>query len=134
MIDMTLIREDAAAGRRALERRGVASRVDEIAELDARRRAVQTERDALKNKQKTSSKDVPKLAGDEKTALLSELSALSDEIKRFDAEHDELEARVKELLLETPNLPHESVPDGAGDDNNVELRVEGMPPAFDFEV
>jgi len=134
MIDINLIRSDVDAVSRALARRGIKPRVDEILRLDERRRALQTQLDAMRNQKKTGSKDLQKLPAGEKAARLAELAKLSEEIKAMQAEHDEAETQVKALLLETPNLPHESVPDGAGDDNNVEVRTVGEPPSFDFAV
>jgi seryl-tRNA synthetase len=133
MLDIALIRSDPNAVRSALARRGITPKIDEIVELDRRRREIQTRLDSLRNEQKTRSKDVPKLQGDEKTSLLAELSSLSDEVQALGAEHDELDESVKVLLLETPNLPHDSVPDGAGDENNALVRTVGDPPGFGFE-
>jgi seryl-tRNA synthetase len=134
MIDIALIRSEPDVVRAALARRGMTPKVGEIVELDRERREIQTRLDALRNQQKTASKSVPKLSGDEKTKLLAELSTLSDEIKTLDAEHAEAEERVRQLLLETPNLPHSSVPDGAGDENNAEVRTVGSPPKLGFEA
>jgi seryl-tRNA synthetase len=134
MLDINLIRSDPEAERAGIARRGIAPRVDEILELDAKRRALQTRKDEAKAGQKRSSARVRELEGDDKQRLLAELKVLSDEIKRAEAEEEEVAARMRELLLETPNLPHPSVPDGAGDDNNEEVRVVGMPPAFSFDV
>jgi seryl-tRNA synthetase len=134
MIDLNLIRSDPDAVRTALARRGIAPPIDEILELDRIRRGLQTQVDALRNQQKTASKEVAKLDGHARTQRLAELKKLSDEIKALDAEHDTVEEKARALLLEVPNLPHSSVPDGAGDDSNVVLRTVGEPPAFDFEV
>jgi len=134
MIDVNLIRSDPDAVRTALARRGITPPIDEIIELDRRRRELQTQSDAMRNQQKTASKEVAKLDGHERTQRLAELKKLSDEIKALGAEHDELEQKIRALLLEVPNLPHESVPDGAGDESNVVVRTVGEPPAFDFEV
>src|SRR5207237_3122517 len=107
--------------------------VDEILSLDERRRATQTKADALRAQQKNASKEFAKLAPGERAARQAELAKVSDEIKALSAEHDELDARIRELLLATPNLPHESVPEGTGDDDNVEVRRVGEPRTFDFE-
>jgi seryl-tRNA synthetase len=133
MIDLALIRENPDAVRAALARRGISPRVDEILELDRLRRERQTRIDALRNQQKTASKDVASLKGDDKARRLADLKKSSDEIKSLEAEHDLLEADLRALLLETPNLPHASVPGGAGDENNQTVREVGSPPTFDFE-
>jgi seryl-tRNA synthetase len=133
MIDINLVRENPDAVRAALARRGIEPNVDELLELDKRRRELQTKLNALQNEQRVQGKEVAGLKGDEKTKRLGELKQLSEEIKAQAAEHDELGAGLKRLLLETPNLPHDSVPDGAGDDNNETVREVGSPPTFDFE-
>lgn len=134
MLDIRLIREDPEGVRRALERRGVAPRVAEILDADARRRGLQARLDEARAAQKKASREVPALQGDEKQARLEELKGLSDEVKRIEAEEAALAADLRALLLETPNLPHSSVPDGGSDEANVEMRTWGMPPAFDFAV
>jgi seryl-tRNA synthetase len=84
--------------------------------------------------QKQIGKDVPKLEGDEKRKRLEELKELSEEIKRLETEEDGAAVELTALLLEIPNLPHGSAPEGAGDESNVEVRTVGLPPAFDFDV
>jgi seryl-tRNA synthetase len=134
MIDLRLVREDPEYVKAALARRGMEPRIDELLEIDARRRDAQTRLDALRARQKQVGKEVPRLEGDAKQKLLDELKELSEEIKRLQAEEDAASVELTTLLLEIPNLPHESVPDGTGDENNVELRLWGLPPAFDFTV
>ena len=134
MIDINLIRENPDAVRAALVRRGVEPGVDEIVDRDRRRRALQTQMDEARARQKQESGRVRDLSGDERQKLLDELKRLADEIKTMAAEEEALAGRLKTLLLGTPNLPHETVPAGAGDESNVEVRTHGMPPAFDFPV
>ena len=134
MIDLALIRSDPDAVRRALARRGITPRVDEILSLDQGRRATQTQADALRAEQKNASKEFAKLDPAERAARQAELAKLSDTIKTLAAEHDDIDARIRELLLATPNLPHESGPDGAVDDDNAEVRRVGEPRVFDFDV
>lgn len=134
MIDLRLVREDPEYVKAALARRGMEPRIDELLEIDARRRDAQTRLGALRARQKRVGKEVPRLEGDAKQKLLDELKELSDDIKRLQAEEDSASVELTKLLLEIPNLPHESVPDGAGDENSVELRQWGLPPAFDFPV
>jgi seryl-tRNA synthetase len=134
MIDIRIVRENVDAVRQALARRGIEPRVDELLDVDERRRAIQTELDAARAGLKQRSKDMATLAGDAQATLRDELKRLSDEITRMQQEEDALAVRLKDLLLEIPNLPHESVPDGVGDEANVELRTWGLPPAFEFPV
>jgi seryl-tRNA synthetase len=134
MLDIHLIREDPDGVRRALARRGITPRIDEILEIDRRRRELQTEVDEMRARQKQESSRVKELAGEAKDRLLAEMKALSDAIKDRAAEMDSLAVELKDLLLETPNVPHDSAPEGAGDESNAELRTWGLPPAFEFKV
>ena len=134
MIDINLIRSDPDMVRGALARRGIDPPVDRILDLDVRRRALQTQVNAAQAEQKQRSKDVRNLSGDDRQKLLDELKRLSDDIKEVAAQEDRLAVELKGLLLEVPNLPHESVPDGVGEENNLEVRTVGIPPAFDFPV
>ena len=134
MIDLRLARENPEAVKAAVARRGIEPRIDELLEVDQRRRDSQTRLDALRARQKTAGKDVAKLEGEEKQKLLDELKEVSEEIKRLQVEEDAAAVELTNLLLEIPNIPHESVPDGMREEDNVEIRTWGLPPAFDFPV
>ena len=134
MIDLRLAREDPELVKAALARRGTEPRIDELLEIDVRRRDAQTRLDALRSRQKQIGKEVPRLEGDQRQKLLDELKDLSEEIKTLEAEEDAASLELTNLLVEVPNLPHGSVPEGATDDDNVEIRTWGLPPAFDFPV
>jgi seryl-tRNA synthetase len=133
MLDLKLIRDEPDAVRRALARRGTSPPIDELLETDARRRAVQAKLDELRAEQKKAGKDVAALQGDEKQELLARLKTLSDDVAGLEREQSATAADLNRLLLEVPNVPHESVPDGTSDDDNVELRRWGTPRDFGFE-
>ncbi|HJR25724.1 MAG TPA: serine--tRNA ligase [Acidimicrobiales bacterium] len=134
MLDLRLLRADTDAVRAGLSRRGgdAAASVDELLEADARQRAVGTRRDEVRARIKVISKEVGRLRqggdADGAEALMAESRALGDEEKALDAEADELAAVVQRLLLHTPNLPSSDAPDGAGEADNVVLRIEGYDP------
>ncbi|MFY9588875.1 MAG: serine--tRNA ligase [Actinomycetota bacterium] len=134
MIDINLIRSDPEAVRAALARRGIDPPIDQILELDKKRRALQTETQEARARQKQESARVRELSGDEKQKLLDDMKQLSEEIKGKGAEEDATAEQLRALLIEVPNLPHESVPEGAGDENNEEVRVVGSPSTFGFEA
>jgi len=134
MIDLKLIREDPEGVRAALKRRGGDPPIDDVIDLDARRRAAQARLDELRAEQKRAGKDVASLKGKEKKELLARLKDLSDEITGLETEQNQSAAELNRLLLEIPNLPHESVPEGETDEDNVEERTWGKIPAFDFDV
>ena len=137
MLDIKKIREDFDGVKAAVERRGKGDfGIGEVAELDKKRREVLAKVEAMKNKQSTTSKQIPKMkkAGEDTTELMAEMKALSQEIKALDAEVSEIEENLKNAILNIPNTPHESVPMGEDDSDNVELRKWGEPTQFDFEA
>jgi seryl-tRNA synthetase len=134
MLDLRLIREDPQGVKAALARRGAGREIDEILELDARRRDAQSRADDLRAEQKREGKAVAKLQGDEKQALLAKLKELSAAVDAAQKEEADSAARLHELLLVVPNVPHESMPDGQTEDDNEILRVVGDPPEFAFEA
>ena len=133
MLDLKLIREDPDGVRAALARRGGLFPVDEVIDVDARRRAVQARLDELRAERKKGDKLIAGMQGAEKQELLERLKRLSDQISALEQEQANDASELNRLLLEIPNIPHESVPEGTSDDDNVELYRVGDPSVFDFE-
>lgn len=137
MLDIRLIREDADAVKKALARRNkdYAPIVDNILEIDARRREVSSRADGMRSEQNKANKKIPaiKQAGGDISALMAEMKELSENIKECASEIAELEQRQRDLLLNIPNLPNPEIPDGVDDSQNRELRRVGEPPAFSFD-
>lgn len=133
MIDLRRIRDDPDAVERALARRGEdLSSLARIQEIDQRERAAESERNDLRSRIKAISREVGALHRDGRAAdaetLQAESRALGEQERQLDATVADLGAQRRELLLHLPNLPAEDAPDGAGPDDNVELRREGEPP------
>lgn len=136
MLDVKRIREDFAGVKKAIEKRGQGSfGIDEIPSLDKRRRELLGIVEAMKNEQGTASKEISKMKkeGKDTDELMKMLKGLSDKIKELDGEVAEVESKIKAAMLEIPNTPHESVPIGKDDSDNVEIRKIGEPVKFDFE-
>ena len=137
MLDIKKIREDFDGVKAAVERRGKGDfGLDKVKELDEKRRAVLAEVEALKNRQNTTSREVPKLKkeGKDTTALFAEMKELSNKIKELDAVVAEIEEELKGVILGIPNMPNPEVPEGNDDADNVEIRKVGEPTAFEFEA
>lgn len=137
MLDIKRIREDYDNVKAAVERRGKGSfGIEKVIDLDAKRREVLAEVEAMKSKQNATSKEVPKLKkeGKDTTALFAEMKELSAKIKEIDAQVSEVEEELRDVLLGVPNTPYKDVPDGLDDSDNVELRKVGTPREFDFEA
>lgn len=136
MLDIKRIREDFEGVKASIEKRGQGSfGIEEVPALDKKRRELLGVVENMKNQQSTASKEIPKLKkeGKDTEALMEELKELSDKIKVLDSEVSEVEAKIKEAMLGIPNTPHESVPIGKDDSENVEIRKVGEPRNFDFE-
>lgn len=137
MLDIKRIREDYDNVKAAVERRGKGSfGIEKVIDLDAKRREMLAEVEAMKSKQNATSKEVPKLKkeGKDTTALFAEMKELSAKIKEIDAQVSEVEEELRDVLLGVPNTPYKDVPDGLDDSDNVELRKVGTPREFDFEA
>lgn len=137
MLDIKRIREDYENVKAAVERRGKGSfGIEKVIDLDAKRREMLAEVEAMKSKQNATSKEVPKLKkeGKDTTALFAEMKELSAKIKEIDAQVSEVEEELRDVLLGVPNTPYKDVPDGLDDSDNVELRKVGTPREFDFEA
>ena len=137
MLDIKKIREDFDGVKAGVERRCKGDfGIDRVKELDARRREILAEVEAMKNKQNTASREVPKLkkAGEDTTALFAEMKQLSARIKELDGEVSSIEEELRTVLLGIPNVPNPQVQIGEDDSDNVELRKWGTPREFGFEA
>lgn len=136
MLDVKILRSEYSRVEEALKNRGKSlDLIADFPKLDARRRELLQESESLKNRRNTVSAEVAKLKKNRENAddLILEMRQVSDQIKAMDEEVRELEASISELTLAIPNIPHESVPVGASEEENVEIRRWSEPKAFDFE-
>ncbi len=137
MLDIKLVRENPQRVKDAMRSRNkdMDAVVDELLALDVQRREAIAQSEALKAEQNQINKQIPALKkqGEDVSALLAKMKEASAESKRLSALVTELEQKQRDLLLTIPNIPHESVPVGKDDSDNVELRKNGTPPTFDFE-
>lgn len=134
MLDPKVVRQDPEAVRAQLARRGFAFDVDGFLALEAERKRWQLETERLQNERNTRSKAIgkAKAAGDDVAALLAEIGDLGARLDAAKGEFERVQARLDAFFLEVPNLPDATVPDGANEASNAELRRVGMPPAFNF--
>ncbi len=137
MLDLNFVRDNLDRVRAALEaRNATVAALDDFAQMDAERRRRIAESDDLNARRNTASRAIGALMKegrlDEAMAQRQEVGQLKDRITELDLNRVYAEAKMKELLSTLPNIPHESVPVGATEDENVELRRWGTPPAFDF--
>lgn len=136
MLDIRRIREDYEGVKKAVEKRGKGDfGIENVRDLDLRRREILAEVEKMKNTQKVRSKEIPQLkkAGESTDALMAELKQLSETIKTLDKEVADVEENLKNALLNVPNTPYKDVQEGEDDSDNVEIRKWGEPREFDFE-
>jgi seryl-tRNA synthetase len=139
MLDLNYVRENLEKVRSALATRGVAPEsLDDFAAADAERRRVIAESDQLNAERNASSREIGALmkAGNsaEAEARRKQVGELKDRIAELDHLRETAETRMSDLLSALPNVPHESVPVGKDESDNVEVRRWGTKPEFDFEA
>jgi seryl-tRNA synthetase len=138
MLDLNFVRENIDKVRIALQSRHFdQTALDAFTEADSERRRVIAESDQLNAQRNASSREIGNLMKegkkDEAEARRAEVSGLKDRIAELDQLRSQTENRMHELLSTLPNIPHESVPVGEGETDNVEVRRWGTQPQFDFE-
>lgn len=135
MLDAKLIRANPQLVEEALSKRGLNNVLDKFLQLDEKRRGILTEVEELKNFRNTSSQEVARMkkAGQDPVQLMEKVREVGQKIKDLDEELKNVESDIDAILLTLPNLPHESVPVGADEKSNVEIRRWGEPRQFDFE-
>lgn len=136
MHDLKLIRENPDAFDAALARRGAAPVAGEIVALDERRRAALTELQDGQARRNEASKAIGAAMGQGDSAraeaLKAEVAALKDSMTAQEEQERALGAELDAILAALPNLPFDDVPDGADENDNVELATWGHKPALDF--
>jgi seryl-tRNA synthetase len=136
MLDVKVLRNEFDRVKQALAHRGEQmNEIEAFSSLDQRRRVLLQESEQLKNRRNSVSQEVAqkKKAGEDAQSLILEMRDVGDRIKSLDEDVRVLEAEIDQLLLSIPNIPHESVPVGESEDDNVEVRKEGALPNFYFE-
>ena len=134
MLDIRFIREHPDAVKEACHRKRIEADVDALLEAD--RRVLELKRlfEEKRAEQNRRSKEIGRLAGDEKVRALAGMKTLSSEVKEVEARLKEAEAELRRHLLMVPNIPAVDVPEGEDDADNVEIRRVGKPPEFSFEI
>ena len=135
MIDPKLLRSDPEGVARNLARRGYLLDVERLRALEERRKSAQIESDRLRAERNTNAKAVgmAKGRGEDAGALLARGEQLTGELAAAEQSLNAVQAELDAWQLTLPNLLHESVPDGAGEQDNREVRRWGEPRTFDFE-
>ncbi|OSP87246.1 serine--tRNA ligase [Lactococcus lactis] len=136
MLDIKKIRADFDGVAAKLATRGVEKeKLEKLHDLDIKRRELIVKSEALKAERNSVSDEISqvKRAKGDASAQIAAMQKVSAEIKAIDAELAEIEENLNEIIIMFPNLPHESTPIGADEDDNVEVRRVGQTPTFNFE-
>ncbi|WP_122723036.1 serine--tRNA ligase, partial [Pseudomonas viridiflava] len=136
MLDSKLLRTQLQDVADRLASRGFTLDVARIEALEAQRKVVQTRTEQLQAERNARSKSIgqAKQRGEDIAPLMADVERMGTELSEGKVELDGIQAELDALVLNIPNLPHESVPVGADEDGNVEVSTWGTPTRFDFEV
>ena len=136
MLDIKRIRKNPEELERAMKaRRSKGADVSGLLELDRERRVILQESEALKAQRNEVSAKIPimKRNGENTDELMASMKAVAARIKEIDEKISSIDEQLDAMLMKIPNIPHASVPDGADDKDNSEVRRVGTPPVFDFD-
>ena len=138
MLDIQLLRNDTAAVAARLAARGYTFDSARFEQIETARKALQVQTETLQAARNSASKQIGQLKGQgkhaEAEAAMAEVAQIKSRLEQTEAEYQAVQAELDEWLLGIPNLPHESVPVGKDETDNVEVRKVGTPRTFDFEV
>ena len=139
MLDITLLRKDLAQAITRLETRKSPQaflNVDAFIAIEQERKTIQSRTEELQNLRNTLSKKIGQLKakGEDASAAMAQVSSSKAELEVSSARLEQIQVELQALLLAVPNLPHDSVPRGLGEDGNVVVRSWGTPKTYDFEI
>ncbi|RYD02634.1 hypothetical protein N752_25265 [Desulforamulus aquiferis] len=136
MLDIKFVRSHPELVMEGLQKRGSDISLEEFLKLDAKRREKLVIVEQLKNTRNVVSEEIGKLkkTGQPAEDKILEMRQVSQQIKDIDDEVKAVEDRLQEILLAIPNIPHESVPEGKEENDNVEIRRWGKPRDFKFDA
>jgi seryl-tRNA synthetase len=136
MLDIQALRNDLDGVVTALKKRGFEFDADTFTRLENERKVVQTRTQDLQAKRNSVSKSIgiAKSKGEDVAPIMAEVAGIGEQLKADEATLAAIQAELQQLLLNVPNLPHDSVPVGKSEADNVEVRRIGTPRTFNFEV
>ncbi len=138
MLDIQLLRNDIQTTAQRLAQRGFVLDTERFGELEGRRKQLQIRSEELQAQRNSLSKQIGALMGqgkkDEAEAAKAQVAQLKTDLENIESELPQVQAALDDLLLRIPNLPHESVPVGKDETENVEVRKVGTPRTFNFDI
>ncbi len=136
MLDPKLLRADPDFVAQRLKIRGYVFDIEYFQTLEAQRKSLQTKTESLLNERNTLSKEIGKAKqqGGDVTALMNKVNHLSAELDKFKQQYETVQTELDAFVATVPNIPHESVPPGKSDEENLEIRKQGVPTQFSFQA
>lgn len=133
MLDIKFIRENKDLVQAGAKKKHIDFDVNTLVELDDKRLELLKEVEAMRTEQNAVGEKIPQAGEDEKTKLLSEMTELKEKLQSKEKKLKKVMQEWQVLMLAVPNIPDMSVPEGETDADNVEIRVEGEKPSFNFK-
>jgi len=138
MLEMKFIREHPDIVKADLKRRGSDDKlswVDDVLQNDQKWRSLQAQANTLRQQRNRLTEQIAKLRkeGRDASSIMREAEAIPDKIREYEQQAEKLRQAVDEILMQLPNIMHESVPPGKDENDNVEVRKWGNPPQFPFK-
>ncbi len=136
MLSKKQLRNDIEAVESALKKRNFSFDINQLNDLENKRKKNQVETQELQNLRNTQSKSIgkAKAAGEDIKPLLDAVADLGDKLDQAKSELQSIQSQIDDIVMAMPNIPHESVPAGNSEDDNVEVSKWGEPGQYDFEV
>lgn len=136
MLDPKRLRTDLESVAAKLSSRGFDLDISSLEKLESERKDIQVRTQDLQSLRNQRSKEIGKIKaqGGDIQSVMAEVSDLGDQLKASEAKLNEIQSQLQEIMMGIPNIPHESVPVGQSEDDNVEVRTWGKPRQFDFPV
>ena len=134
MLDIKFVRDNLDAVQTMLKNRHNKLTLDGFRELEQQRRSLLAEVEELKNQRNTVSRQISQMKKNKENTdtIVAEMRAVGDKISALDASLKEVEAGLRDIMLNIPNMPKEDVPVGKDDTENPEMRKWGEPTKFAF--
>ena len=136
MIDPQMLRGDIENVAKKLKIKGFDLSVNNYTELESQRKELQVESENLQAQRNAKSKEIGKIKaqGGDVEAIMEEVASFADRLKATQLNLEEIQEKLFCITDLMPNIPHESVPQGVSEDDNIEVSVWGKPNSFDFEI
>jgi len=136
MLSKKQLRNDIELVAKQLSKRNFSFDINELSNLENSRKKIQVETQDLQNLRNTKSKSIgkAKAAGEDIQPLLAEVADLGDKLDNAKNELNSIQEKIENIAMSLPNTPHESVPEGNSEDDNIEVSKWGEPASFDFAV